>query len=320
MANQRFYVEYLGWKQAQGLFGREFTEHIVRELLARRRLNAQLPRMTLKVNHKDIQISEEKASKNGGKPEKLKYPSIPTKDCSFVIQGLYPDTDVVACIFLGYNPSTKCAIHVHVYRFDSEATAAMFVQHLQNIIDRPEYRERILGIEKDLHDLGAVTLRKRERQHQGSRNSDGMSYGTTSPYSSDSLSPKYPSAEEALKERKDIQIEHKPRPEPDQKTKRLFNSLQEELDYKLSLEDTPILLPPKDYDTIVRRHGHLEIREELKSVTRSIVGPNNIFSQSSETEPYLVNIDEASSSSSGKTTSEGNDHQANGQSDAVSVF
>ena len=319
----RYYVEYLGWKESHGLYGREFTEPVIRELLARRRMNNELPKMTLKLNFSELQISQEVVKKPGAKPEKTKYPGIPTKDASFVIQGLYSDTDVLACIFLGYNPYTKCAIHVHVYRFDSETTAHMFVTHLSSIIERPEFRNRIMGIEKDLAELGHVTLRdqrdtvKRSSRHS-SEGSDG-GYGTRSPVSSNSLSPQYPSAEEALKQRRDIKIQKSPKtPEPDKNVKRIFTSLQEELEYKMHLDDAPILLPPKDYDTIVRRHGHLEIRDEVKATSRSIVGPNGIFSHL-EAQPYNGQVDEASSESGNTQGSDSIDMPSVSQTDRVSL-
>lgn len=280
----RYYVEYLGWKESCGLFGREFTEPVIKELLARRR-SAELPKMTIKLNATELQISQETIKKSDSKQGRSQYPSIPTKDASFVIQGLYPDCDVVACIFLGYNPYTKCAVHVHVYRFDSETTAGMFVSHMSSIIDQPEFKNRILGIERDLAGIGHASLRQ-QRDTNGrmtrhnSEGSDGLSYGTHSPHSSDSLSPKYLSAEEALKKRPDIVITKSPKQtEPDKKTKRIFGSLHEELEYKMSLEDSVILLPPKDYDTIVRRHGKLDIRDDVKANSRTIVGPNSIFNQ-----------------------------------------
>lgn len=317
----RYYVEYLGWKESSGLYGREFTEPVIRELLARRRLNSELPKMTIKLNSTELQISQEIIKKSGGKPEKTKYPSIPTKDASFVIQGLYPDTDVVACIFLGYNPYTKCAIHVHIYRFDSETTAKMFVNHLSSIIDRPEYRNRILGIEKDLSEIGHVTLRRQleatsvQSPRHNSEGSDN-GYGTRSPVSSSSLSPQYPTADEALKQRSDIRIQKVAKtPEPDKNVKRMFSSLQEELEYKMNLEEAPILLPPKDYDTIVRRHGHLEIRDEIKA---SIIGPNGIFTHL-EAQPYNGQIDEAMSSESSHThESDSTDIPSVSQADRVS--
>lgn len=282
MKEGRYYVEYLGWKESNGLFGREFTEPIIRELLARRRLNSELPKMTIKLTESEIQISQEVARKTGANPDKTHYPAIPTKDTTFVIQGLYPDNDVVACIFLGYNPYTKCAVHVHVYRFDSETTAALFVSHLSVIIERPDFKERIVGIEKDLSELGHVSMRSQFeagtdslRRHSGS---DGISYGTSSPFSSDSLSPKYPTAEEAIRRRSDIKIQKTKKPaEPDPDVKKVFSSLHEELEYKMKVDDGPILLPPKDYDTIVRRHGKLDIRDEVKARSRSVVGPDAIF-------------------------------------------
>lgn len=308
-----YYLEYIGWKEAPGIYGREFTEPVIKELLARQRHHVELPKMTIKLNSKEIQISQTVMKKSGGKPEKTKYPPIATKDVTFVTSGMYPDNDVVACIFLGYNPYTKCAVHVHVYRFDSADTASIFVQHLSAIIDRPDFKERIIGIEKDLAEIGHVKIRSQFHKTDNnnllgnSAGSDGMSYGSRSPLSSDSLSPKYPTAEEALKQRRDITIQKSKKPvEPDQKTKKAFSSLHEEFEYKVNLQEAPILLPPKDYDTIVRRHGKLDFRDEIKA-SQSILGPNGIFNRV-EAEPYTGAMEE-NSSESGRTQDSDNSDQ-----------
>lgn len=296
----RYYVEYLGWKESRGLFGREFTEPIVSQLLARRRTKDNLPKMTIKLNPTELQISQEKISNSDSRPLKTKYPPIPTKDVTFVIQSLYPDSDVVACIFLGYNPYTKCAVHVHVYRFASASNAEFFVGHINSIIETPDFKQRVFGIEKDLADLGHVTIRRQLEKPTAQRKSsgsDGQSYDIPSPHSSDSLSPQYPTASDALKSRVDILLPEQKKPtSPDPNVKQLFSTLHEELEYRINLDDGPILLPPKDYDTIVRRHGNLDIRKEVKATSRSIVGPNGIFSNMAA-QPYVGQIGSNSSDS-----------------------
>lgn len=55
--------------------------------------------------------------------------------------------DIVACILLLYNPVTKCPLHVHAYRCDSESTAQALNQQLQVLINRPENQKRFAELE-----------------------------------------------------------------------------------------------------------------------------------------------------------------------------
>ena len=73
-----------------------------------------------------------------------------------MFQVLSPDEDVVACIYLGYNPQTRCAVHVHVYRCDSVETAAILTAHLNQLIELPEHQQRVLKIEQELVNKGQV--------------------------------------------------------------------------------------------------------------------------------------------------------------------
>ena len=267
----RFYVEYLGWKETRGLHGSEYTDPITAKLLNRR--SSRLHRMTIKVTKDELQITEHVTTPNG-KPQKIKYPAQQICDVSYVTQSAPPHTDVVSCIFLGYNSKTQCAAHVHAYIFDSSDTATIFVKLLNSLIEQPNYRQRIFAMEKDLFQLvhGEFT-------GHDTLGSDGASYDSHSPNSSDSgLPPRhYPSAEEALKARKDIVIKRTPSQKKSGKSS-LYDNVQDELAHKLTLQqekEMPILLPPKDYDTIVRRYGHLSIRDKVKK--RAVVGSDSFF-------------------------------------------
>lgn len=55
--------------------------------------------------------------------------------------------DIVACVLLLYNPATKCPLHVHAYRCDSETTAEALHQQLQILINRPENQKRFEELE-----------------------------------------------------------------------------------------------------------------------------------------------------------------------------
>lgn len=55
--------------------------------------------------------------------------------------------DIVACVLLLYNPATRCPLHVHAYRCDSEATAEALNEQLQILINRPENQKRFADLE-----------------------------------------------------------------------------------------------------------------------------------------------------------------------------
>ena len=150
----QYYVWYLGWKECRGLGGREFTEPIAKQMVARRR-GEILPKLTIEVSKKELKIVQLVDTKKG-KIDKLKYPPVQARDVTYAVQTLSPDEDVVSCIYLGYNPTTQGAVHVHVYRCDSVETARLFVDHLNTIISLPEHMDRARRIEQELVAKGQV--------------------------------------------------------------------------------------------------------------------------------------------------------------------
>ncbi|XP_067931195.1 uncharacterized protein [Watersipora subatra] len=276
----RFYVEYLGWKEARGLHGRKYVDPVLSKLLSRNKSTKKLRRMTIKVSREELQITQEVTSEKG-KAQKIKYPAQQMCDVSYVSQYTSPNANVVGCIFLGYNSKTNCAAHVHGYVFDSSETAAIFVKLISTLIAQEEYRQRVLAMEHDLLELGHHKERsgQYESMHQDTMGSDGASHGSLSPNSSDNgFSRHYPTADEALKARQDIVIQRSASQRKTETASKLFENVQDELSHKLTLQqekELPILLPPKDYDTIVRRYGHLSIRGKVKQ--RSVIAADSIF-------------------------------------------
>jgi hypothetical protein len=55
--------------------------------------------------------------------------------------------DIVACVLLLYNPATKCPLHVHAYRCDSDVTANALNDQLQILIKKPENQKRFAELE-----------------------------------------------------------------------------------------------------------------------------------------------------------------------------
>lgn len=264
----RFYVEFLGWKETRGLYGASFTDPVVSALIERQQKSQNHIRMSIKVNEDELQVTQH-VTTSQGKSQKIKYPKVLMCDISYVTQCAPPHTDIVSCIFLGYNPMTKHAAHVHVYRFDSSDTATIFLRRITSVIEQKEYRERILAMERDLIDLGH--LRRRD-----SLGSDGASNGSSSCHSPNSIDSGYGHSSK----RSSGGANHSLLKPVGAQTAAAFSSIHNELEHKLSLQnknEKPILLPPKDYDTVVRRHGHISIRAKLKPFKPTVVGAESIF-------------------------------------------
>ena len=254
----RYSVSYLGWKECRGLAGREFTEPIVKDLVIRRKLEQPL-RLTLEVSSKELKIYQMIKGKLG-RTEKLKFPTVPTKDVTYAAQGLPPDDDVVACIYVGYNPTTRRAVHVHVYRFDSPTTANAFADHLIDVIRQPEHEDRVRAIEADLTSRGEIAPRPRNFI----RSYDMISTMTPTPSGGHTPSD----VDDPAADRADD-------PYIDEKEEKM-ESLAAELKQRLgNSSQSPLLLPPQDYDTVRRVRGNMNDQAEYearKCKNQDIVG------------------------------------------------
>lgn len=270
---------------------------------------------------KIVQLVEKKK----GKIDKVKYPSIMARDITYAVQAMPPYDDIVACIFLGYNEKTHCAVHVHVYRCDSPDTAAILVNHLDLIIQIPENQVRNRKIEEELAKKGQVTLRPTSRlegylhhhhpegsqqhhQHQmhqnppqsgqqyqmapfdhfqnggSNRNNNGggpFIVGGSHSSGSDPHSPRSfmpEQDEEELVTNRSSRNSSNGYPQKqdvgdngiDPELQQGYDSLAAELKSKLGRE--PLLLPPKDYDTVHRKRGNAFDMTNRKCMNKEIVG------------------------------------------------
>ncbi|XP_052738751.1 zinc finger CCCH domain-containing protein 13-like isoform X2 [Bicyclus anynana] len=154
---------------------------------------------------------------------------------SAVVQG-----DVVACVLLLYNPITGCPVHVHAYRCDSDNTAEMLFTHLQALIERPENQKKFADIERKLQMRGALPSKKPPDSSLGSEVSRESDSGSNE----------------------------------DRNVANLYDSLAAELKQKLSTGKSPILLPPRDYDTVHRQKGNLNNIDTRRCLNQNIVGIN----------------------------------------------
>ena len=292
-----YYVWYLGWKEVRGLWGREFTEPITKELVVRR-AHEPLPKLTVEVNKKEVKVVQ-LVEKKKGKVEKVKYPPIPAKDVTYAVQALSPDMDVVSCIYLGYNPQTRCAVHVHVYRCDSPETAELFADHLTQLTEIPDHQERIFRIEADL--VAKSQIMPRPSAFVGAADGDATSTiapstleGRPGGYYEDGDYQRHANydSKSLLRvlhpERESPQPGHmspgrlspgrvSPRhgrgsPRPDSMRQDsdekdivdIYDSVTDELKAKLKINAAPVLYPPKDYDTMHRSAGNMRSAEEIR--------------------------------------------------------
>lgn len=237
-----YYVWFLGAQEARGLRGAEFIAPVVCSLVERER-EVEPFKVTLQVSHKGLKIVQNavggagaKATKHG---EAVKH-FIPHHAVTCVNQ----QADLVACILLLFDPATECPVHVHVYRCDSVDTATLLHSQLLVLVDRPDNQKKLGEIEARLTAKGLLTPHKRRVAASGS---DGRS--TRESESSGSSG-----------------VGHQER------IANLYDSLAAELREKLGSQTAPILLPPRDYDTVHRKKGNLSEINARRCLNTNIVG------------------------------------------------
>merc|ERR1719471_514566 len=167
--------------------------------------------------------------------------------------------EVVSCILFIYNPATSCPVHVHSYRCDSDETAELLHQQLNILIQRPDNQKKFQEIESRLQEKG---LLHRNVSNAGSSKlgSDGRSLGreSDSGAGSDKGSQLAAGGDRGQSER----------------IASMYDNLAAELREKLGAGGggkAPLLLPPRDYDTVNRSRGNI-LNDNRKSLNPNIVG------------------------------------------------
>ncbi|KAI8128244.1 hypothetical protein FF38_08582 [Lucilia cuprina] len=285
-----YYVWFLGAEEAKGLRGHRVINSVLPYLIDRSRTQEPI-KVTLQVSHKGIKIIQ--GSSKHFIPHSAITSSVQTDD-------------IVACVLLLYNPVTKCPLHVHAYRCDSETTAEALNQQLQILINRPENQKRFedlesrLGIIPGMPSLSSSSNKtsnhneelnhKKESQHnyddhhhkQQARSarhepsskrfvsSLGSDTGNSTRESecSEDISGNSPISR-SPSGLKPLPLQQQPLPNPE-----LFDSLAAELRAKLNGNGPPLLLPPRDYDTVHRSKGNLTAIELRRCRNQLIVGSN----------------------------------------------
>jgi len=241
-----YYVWFLGAKESKGLRGEEYIVPVVHYLTSKEKEQPPI-KVTLQLSNKGLKIIQNVAGKriHDQFRENVKH-FIPHHAITCTVR----DEDVVSCILLIYNPATACPVHVHSYRCDSPETAQMLHEQLQILVDRPENQKKFLEIESRLAEKG---LLQRNTSSAGSSKlgSDGRSVGRGSDSGAGSD--------------KGSQLN------PSEKIATMYDSLAAELREKLGAKQ-PLLLPPRDYDTVNRSKGNIIGIDERKSLNPKVVG------------------------------------------------
>ncbi|CAG9767843.1 unnamed protein product [Ceutorhynchus assimilis] len=236
-----YYVWFLGAKESKGLRGAEYIVPVIRHLEEREK-DVEPFKVTLQVSHKGLKIIQNVVSQ--GKNSKPKNETIKHFIPHNTITYVYQHEDIISCILLLFNPVTKCPLHVHAYRCDSLETASHLKQQLQILIDRPENQKKMTEIENRLKPVEKI--KKLE-------SSIGSDTGASTRES------------ESSEERFALE---------NSRISSLYNSVAAELREKLGKKNSPILLPPRDYDTVHRQKGNLTGIELRRCLNSNIVGQN----------------------------------------------
>lgn len=241
-----YYVWFLGAKESKGLRGEEYITPVVRYLINKEKEQAPI-KVTLQLSNKGLKIIQNVSGKrvHENYRENVKH-FIPHHAITCTVRA----EDIVSCILLIYNPATACPVHVHSYRCDSSETAILLHEQLQVLVDRPDNQKKFLEIESRLAEKG---LLQRNTSSAGSSKlgSDGRSLGRGSDSGAGSD--------------KGSQLN------PSEKIATMYDSLAAELREKLGGKQ-PLLLPPRDYDTVHRSKGNILGIEERKSLNPKVVG------------------------------------------------
>ena len=247
-----FYVWFLGAVESAGIRGESAVRSAAKYLLERER-EIEPPKVTIQVGSKGIKIIETVPYPSGSsRPEKLDVIKhvIPDSAVAYVSLAPPPDDDVVCAILLIFNPFTRCPVHVHSYRCDSPETAGFLADELNALSERPENARRLRELESRLKLKGLIpSYLSSSSPMLKYQSSDGRS--ETSNSSEDSSTAK-------------------------ERVNSLYDALASELRERFHAAwfraCAPLLLPPRDYDTLHRRNGNLMKIDERRSQTVIVTG------------------------------------------------
>ncbi|XP_049794510.1 uncharacterized protein LOC126204143, partial [Schistocerca nitens] len=217
--------------------------------------------------------------------------------------------DVVAAILLLVNPATRCPVHVHAYRCDSVETASLLRAQLAALAERPDTLRRIAELEARLRsqgllppapgafqaatqgpstEPGGVTRVLREQLTPSPRAGKRSAGPPVSALRCSGHRPEAGFRPDALR-RSSSTRESDSSGSSGQGQDRiasLYDSLAAELRAKLGsgggagggvggggAPRAPLLLPPRDYDTVHRARGNMAAVDLRRSAAASAATP-----------------------------------------------
>lgn len=225
MRKINFEAKYLGWKPCQTMIFDDSVKALVNQIWSEHLHNSDATNtMHIQLSQKELKIVQYLSPQSGHKMEKYRFPPIPANDITFAKQCKPPE--LVATIILGYSATSKCYLHVHVFRFDSKEMAACFEVNVMDIVNQQVNKKRLAKIRDDLIEGGHLSpnaaIASPQPLHYGPRSIDV--------------------GKEDAMNLLAMELRKKLRPNP------------EKPDPSMPYE-APLLLPPRDYDTISRSHG-----------------------------------------------------------------
>lgn len=269
-----YYVLFLGAKEARGLRGEEYVLPAMRKLIEQER-RIEPSKVTVQVSEKGLKIIQNvsKRSKHEHLTSKQKTEQVKHLIPHELITAVVQEEDIVCCLLLICNPVTRCPAHVHAYRCDSVETASAFRESLQTFAAKTRPGKKVLEVDSCLSSVQQIGSREVQLRRSGGSSSDDRSSTRTqgSDGTGEFLTVR-PPAKMSFRSPAKTSPPRDTLKSPVSEKEQLFESLAHELKIKLNPSSGPLLLPPRDYDTISRGRGKLNGIEERKSTNQQIVG------------------------------------------------
>lgn len=266
-----YYVWFLGAQECRNVRDVDSIIPVISSL-AEREKKVTPYKFTLQVSHRGLKIVHNVSALSslpGGKSSKSDLVKHLIPD--HAVTCVHRDEDLVAVILLLYNPVTNWPVHVHVYRCDSVETATLLSGQLQMLIDRPENKKK----------LNEMELRLTRTESPTSSRVDGRADGKVDGRVDGRIDGRVDGRVDGRADRK------RESPPPSSSSESgvpgtgnmttLYDSLAAELKKKLGTggkSGAPILLPPRDYDTVHRHRGNLNGIDFRRCMSTNIVGVN----------------------------------------------
>ncbi|XP_049942651.1 uncharacterized protein LOC126419504 [Schistocerca serialis cubense] len=336
MKKSSYYVWFLGAQEAKGLRGPEYILPALSTLIARER-EVEPFKVTLQVSHKGLKIIQNVPKASGGKSgagggggavkwETVKH-LVPAEAVTCALQ----QADVVAAILLLVNPATRCPVHVHAYRCDSVETASLLRAQLAALAERPDTLRRIAELEARLRSQGLLRLGRclldllvakqvgpygcLKSLHQVTQCSEERIYGLSGLVIEELCSLVEPITTVGRSSSTRESDSSGSSGQGQDRIASLYDSLAAELRAKLGsgggagggvggggAPRAPLLLPPRDYDTVHRARGNMAAVDLRRSAAASAATPGK-----DATATGAASAD-AGGGSSGPSSGIGSDH------------